>query len=216
MPHRQLVYTMTINYLPHKSYKSEFCVQPHEILKKTEEVFFKEIFKEIKKITKVTGTLLHIQEEKKSMYEDDALLDQAEVDEAESLKARSNLGEMHESSDEEIAAEDADATLLRTISRHRENQEYEDPEDEEEIEDINEKDDENENEKSETNEQQNDDDDTENEYVIDEIYNKERKKHIQNKYNNAIEYDYDENKFTWCKLKFWVGILLNRYLYIFI
>ena len=153
-PRRQLVYTMTINYLPYKSYKSEFCVQPHEILKKTEEVFFKEIFKEIKKIAKVTNTLLHIEEEKKSMYEDDALLDQAEVDEAESFKARSNLGEMHESSDEEIAAEDADATLLRTISRHRENQEYEDPEDEEEIEDINEKVDENENEKLETNEQQ--------------------------------------------------------------
>ncbi|KAK9309722.1 hypothetical protein QLX08_000714 [Tetragonisca angustula] len=210
-PRRQLVYTMTINYLPYKSYKSEFCVQPHEILKKTEEVFFKEIFKEIKKIAKVTNTLLHIEEEKKSMYEDDALLDQAEVDEAESFKARSNLGEMHESSDEEIAAEDADATLLRTISRHRENQEYEDPEDEEEIEDINEKVDENENEKLETNEQQqNEDDDTENEYVIDETHNKERKKHVQKMYNNAIEYDYDENKFTWCKLKFSLPLKLLK------
>lgn len=219
-PKRQLVYTITINYLPHKSYKGEFCVQPHEVLKKTEEVFFKEIFKEIKKVAKITGALLHVEEEKKSIYEDDALLDQIEPDQGTEsiLKPQTNLGEMHESSDEEAAAEDADATLIRTISRHRENQEYEDPE-EEEMEDINEKEDdiiENETEKlrievPEQNEDQDDDIENEkSECITNEIYNIQRKKNIRNMYVHALEYDYDEEKFTWCKLTFWV----NKKLYI--
>lgn len=221
LPNRQLVYTMTINYLPHKCYKSEFCIQPHEVLKKTEEVFFKEMFKEIKKIAKVTGALVYVEEEKKSMYEDDALLDQAEPDEgAESALKHANLGEMHESSDEEAAAEDADATLLRSISRHRENQEYEDPEEEEEIEDINEREDdivvEHENEKLKTNDQPQDEDDddydTEHEkpdYIVNETYSAQRKRDIKNMYTHVIEYDYDEDKFTWCKLTFWVNIIVR-------
>lgn len=221
LPNRQLVYTMTINYLPHKCYKSEFCVQPHEVLKKTEEVFFKEMFKEIKKIAKVTGALVYVEEEKKSKYEDDALLDQAEPDEgAESALKHTNLGEMHESSDEEAAAEDADATLLRSISRHKENQEYEDPEEEEEIEDINEREDdivvEHENEKLKTNDQQQDEDDddhdTEHEkldYIVNETYSAQRKRDIKSMYTHVIEYDYDEDKFTWCKLTFWVSIIVR-------
>ncbi|XP_033315278.1 DNA-directed RNA polymerase I subunit RPA1 [Bombus bifarius] len=222
LPNRQLVYTMTINYLPHKCYKSEFCVQPHEVLKKTEEVFFKEMFKEIKKIAKVTGALVYVEEEKKSMYEDDALLDQAEPDEgAESALKHANLGEMHESSDEEAAAEDADATLLRSISRHKENQEYEDPEEEEEIEDINEREDdivvEHENEKLKTNDQPQDEDDddydTEHEkpdYVVNETYSAQRKRDIKNMYTHVIEYDYDEDKFTWCKLTFWLPLKMLK------
>ncbi|XP_033177211.1 DNA-directed RNA polymerase I subunit RPA1 isoform X2 [Bombus impatiens] len=222
LPNRQLVYTMTINYLPHKCYKSEFCIQPHEVLKKTEEVFFKEMFKEIKKIAKVTGALVYVEEEKKSMYEDDALLDQAEPDEgAESALKHANLGEMHESSDEEAAAEDADATLLRSISRHRENQEYEDPEEEEEIEDINEREDdivvEHENEKLKTNDQPQDEDDddydTEHEkpdYVVNETYSAQRKRDIKNMYTHVIEYDYDEDKFTWCKLTFWLPLKMLK------
>ncbi|XP_043584606.1 DNA-directed RNA polymerase I subunit RPA1 [Bombus pyrosoma] len=222
LPNRQLVYTMTINYLPHKSYKSEFCVQSHEVLKKTEEVFFKEMFKEIKKIAKVTGALVYIEEEKKSMYEDDALLDQAEPDEgAESALKHANLGEMHESSDEEAAAEDADATLLRSISRHRENQEYEDPEEEEEIEDINEREDdivvEHENEKLKTNDQQQDEDDDDydaghekSDYIVKETYSAQRKRDIKNMYTHVIEYDYDEDKFSWCKLTFWLPLKMLK------
>lgn len=222
LPNRQLVYTMTINYLPHKSYKSEFCVQPHEVLKKTEEVFFKEMFKEIKKIAKVTGALVYVEEEKKSMYEDDALLDQAEPDEgAESALKHANLGEMHESSDEEAAAEDADATLLRSISRHKENQEYEDPEEEEEIEDINEREDdivvEHENEKLKTNDQQQDEDDDDydaehekSDYIVKETYSAQRKRDIKNMYTHVIEYDYDEDKFSWCKLTFWLPLKMLK------
>ncbi|OAD54192.1 DNA-directed RNA polymerase I subunit RPA1, partial [Eufriesea mexicana] len=226
-PNRQLIYTMTINYLPHKSYKGEFCVQPQAILRRTEEVFFREIFKEIKKVAKVTGTLLHIEDEKKTMYEDDALLDQAEPDdETESaLKPRTNLGEMHESSDEETAAEDADATLTRTISRHKENQEYEDPE-EDEIEDINENaeemtenedDDENENEnetlKSKSQQQtENENYDVESERLEDgdETYNTQKKRNVVSRYTHATEYDYDEDKFTWSKLTFWLPLKMLK------
>lgn len=214
-PSRQLLYTMTIDFLPHKSYKGEFCVLPHDILKKTEEVFFKEVFREIRKVAKVTGALLHVEEEKKSTYEDDALLDQGEPDEGmeSALKPRTNLGEMHESSDEEEAAEDADATLARSISRHNENQEYEDPE-EDEMEDINEKDDdvlENDNKNANHRVEQEEEDDEEMNdkkprCVVSELYRSKRKRDIVSMYPHAVEYDYDENKSSWCKLTFWVSI----------
>ncbi|KZC10083.1 PREDICTED: DNA-directed RNA polymerase I subunit RPA1 [Dufourea novaeangliae] len=218
-PNRQLVHTMTINYLPHKSYKREFCIQPHEILKKTEEIFFRELFKEIRKVAKVTGALLHVQEDKKPTYEDDALLDQAEPDERSELKPRTNLGETHESSDEDEAAEDADATLSRSISRHRENQEYEDPEGEE-VDDVNEKEDdgitENDNEKSKDTEEQeidDDNDDNENEKfrcVASEMYNTQRKQDVTNMYANALDYDYDEDKHSWCKFTFWLPLKMIK------
>ncbi|XP_076749150.1 RNA polymerase I subunit RpI1 [Xylocopa sonorina] len=216
-PHRQLVYTMTVNFLPHKLYKGEFCIQPHEILIKTEEIFYKEVFKMIKKVAKVTGALLHVDEEKKSMYEDDTLLDQADSDDGLASKSQTNLGEMHESSDEEAAAEDADATLTRSISRHRENQEYEDPE-EEEIEDINEKEDdvivEDENENLKTEQQQEEEeDDIENNksgYAINEMFSTQRKTDVTNMYLHALEYDYDEKKFAWSKLTFWLPLKMIK------
>ncbi|CAK9825352.1 DNA-directed RNA polymerase I subunit RPA1 [Anthophora retusa] len=213
-PHRQLVYAITINFLPYKSYKGEFCVQPHEVLKKTEEVFFREIFREIKKIAKVAGALLYVEDEKKSTNDDDTLLDQAEPDEGieSTLKPRINLGEMHESSDEEDAAEDADATLTRSIARHRENQEYEDPE-EEEMDDVNEEDEnaENENEKSKTKEQQQEDDEDDDiGNITSERYNTQRKKDVISMYMHALEYEYDEEKLAWCKLSFWLPLKMIK------
>ncbi|XP_003705866.1 RNA polymerase I subunit RpI1 [Megachile rotundata] len=204
-PNRQLVYTINMNFLPYKSYKGEFCVQPHEILKKTEFVFFKEMFREIKKVAKVAGALLHVEEEKKSPYDNDALLDQAEPDEGAEYRPRANLGEMHESSDEEEAAEDADATLTRSISRHNENQEYEDPE-EEEIDDANEKDDdvEMENERTEGTEQPEEEDEAE--YTKTEVSSNRRKRDVKGMYHNVLDYDYDEEKYSWCKLTFWLPL----------
>nr|XP_033343116.1 DNA-directed RNA polymerase I subunit RPA1 [Megalopta genalis] len=219
-PNRRLLYTMTINYFPYKSYKGEFCMQPYEILKKTEEIFFKELFKEIKKVAKVTGALLHIEEEKKSTR-DDTLLDEGEPDERteSSMTSRRRLGEMHESSDEDEAAEDADATLSRSISRHRENQEYEDPE-EDEMDDINEREDdttvENDNEKSRpVQEQQNidDDEDIENEKsgcAASEMYNTQRRKDVVNMYHHVEQYDYDEDEYSWCKLTFWLPLQMVK------
>ncbi|KOC69722.1 DNA-directed RNA polymerase I subunit RPA1 [Habropoda laboriosa] len=215
LPHRQLVHTITVNYLPYKSYKGEFCIQPHEVLKKTEEVFFKEIFKEIKKFA--TGTLLYVEEEKKSTNDDDVLLDHGDPDEGieSELRSRTNLGEMHESSDEEDAAEDADATLIRSIARHRENQEYEDPE-EDEMEDTSETEDdaENENDKSKTKDQQQEEDDdiaNENsEFVPSKRYHTQRKQNIISMYMYALEYDYDEEKFAWCKLSFWLPLKMIK------
>nr|XP_031847048.1 DNA-directed RNA polymerase I subunit RPA1 [Nomia melanderi]XP_031847057.1 DNA-directed RNA polymerase I subunit RPA1 [Nomia melanderi] len=216
-PDRRLVHTMTLQFFPYKAYKGEFCIQPHDALKKAEEVFFKALFREIKKVAKVTGALLHIEEEKKSTNDDDALLDQTEPDERPSLKSRSNLGEMHESSDEDEAAEDADATLTRSISRHRENQEYEDPE-EEEVDDVNDKDDDTTVENNESSDRMEDqqngdgDEDIEGEKSDDvsEIYNKQRRRDITNMYHHAIEYDYDEEKYSWCKLTFWLPLKMIK------
>ncbi|XP_076632809.1 RNA polymerase I subunit RpI1 [Colletes latitarsis] len=220
VPSRRLVYTMTVNYLPHKSYKGEFCIQPHDVLKKTEKVFFKAMFREIKKVAKVTGALLHVEEERKSTYDDDALLDEAEPSEGikSALTPQANLGELHESSDEDETAEDADATLTRSISRHKENQEYEDPE-EEEIDDINEKEDdiiENDNEKVVNREQQEDEDedeDIDNDKLMcgsSEIYYKQRRNNVTNMYFHGEEYDYDKDKYSWCKLTFWLPLQMIK------
>ncbi|XP_014487682.1 PREDICTED: DNA-directed RNA polymerase I subunit RPA1 isoform X2 [Dinoponera quadriceps] len=218
---RRLVHTIRIEFLPHKYYKGEFSVYPRYVMKRTEEIFFKNIFKEIKKVAKVTGNLLHFEEDnKKQTNDEDATLDQTDPDEGEGAERRvgmrRDLGEMHESSDEEDAAEDADATMSRSISRHRENQEYEDPE-EEEIESVmNDKDEEadgNNANKAPGNEYDEDDDD----YVTEELNYKKNDKHnttrrseVTHMYKNALDYDYDENKFSWCQFVFWLPLKMIK------
>ncbi|XP_032689427.1 DNA-directed RNA polymerase I subunit RPA1 isoform X2 [Odontomachus brunneus] len=217
VPYRRLAHTIKIEFLPHKYYKGEFSVHPQHVIKQTEETFFKNVFKEIRKVAKVTGTLLHFEEnDRRRANDENVALDQADPDEEEEMArkkregTRRDLGEMHESSDEERAAEDADATMSRSISRHRENQEYEDPE-EEEIEGVvNDKDedagDNNANEALENNEYDEDDDDDMTEklnYKKNDIRNTNRRNKVIHMYKNALDYDYDENKSSWCKFTFW-------------
>lgn len=212
--HRRLVHTITIKYLPHKYYKGEFSVHPRDVIKCTEEIFFKNIFREIKKFAKMTKVLLHFGEEKRRTNDEDTAIDQIDPDEvipeSTGRRTRMDLGEMHESSDEEQAAEDADATMTKSLSRHRENQEYEDPE-EEEIENITndneeEADDDNNNANKifENKEDDEDDDDTKKCNKKNQSVN--RKECVINMYNNAMDYDYDENKLSWCKFTFWVSV----------
>lgn len=210
---RQLVFTLTIEYLPHKYYKREFSVHPRDVIKRTEESFFKNIFKEIGKIAKMTKIYLHFEEQKKRAKEDeDAALDEIDDDEVlPTNKTRMDLGEMHESSDEEDAAEDADATMVKSRSRHQENQEYEDPEEEEEEMQNETNDEENDNNNNNNNNktsEDRDDSDDENNIAANTKSNKsgDRKSYVTNIYKNAIDYEYDENKFSWCKFTFWVRI----------
>ncbi|EFN81707.1 DNA-directed RNA polymerase I subunit RPA1 [Harpegnathos saltator] len=228
-PHRRLVHTIKIEFLPYKYYKGEFFVHPQYVIKQTEKTFFKNIFKEIKKIAKITGTLLYFEENnRKRTNNEDAMLDQADPDEEESvrrerredMRGERDLGEMHESSDEERAAEDADATMNRSISRHRENQEYEDPE-EEEMEDVmnneNEEADNNANKDLGNNQFDEDDDDdddddmTENlNYRKNDKRNSNRRSEVIHMYKNALDYDYDENKFSWCQFTFWLPLKMIK------
>lgn len=215
--HKKLVHTIIIQYLPHKCYKKEFFIHPQDVVKHTENTFFMNIFKEIKKIAKTSGALLYFEESKK-MNDEDAALDQNDSDEIDNIKEgmRKDFGEMHESSDEEEAADDADATMIRSISRHQGNQEYEDPE-EEEMEYITNDDKEetinnNASENLENKEGYEDSDDDISKELNDMrnersniAYDTQRKNDVVNMYKNAISYDYDENKFSWCKLTFWVS-----------
>lgn len=219
-PRRRLLHTMKIEFLPHKYYRGEFSVHPRYVIKHTEETFFKNVFKEINKVAKLTGTLLYFNEDsRKRSNDEDAALDQGDPDEAEGMarergEGRRDLGEMHESSDEEGAAEDADATMNRSISRHRENQEYEDPE-EEEIEDgvMNDKDEEaNDNNvnKAPGNNEYNEDNDylmtDELKYEKNDEYNNARRSEVIHMYKQAVDYEYDEHKYLWCHFTFWVSI----------
>ncbi|KAL6257208.1 hypothetical protein P5V15_012135 [Pogonomyrmex californicus] len=211
-PNRRLVYTLTIKYLPHKYYKRKFSVHPRDIIKCTEEIFFKNIFKGIGKLAKVSKVLLHFEGEKSRANDEDSAIDQIDPDDviSENIKSRTrlDLGEMHESSDEEQAAEDADATMTRSLSRHRENQEYEDSE-EEEIEDANKEEETDNNNTDNIFENKDDADDDDNTEKLNNKKNKKfanRKEWIVNSYPNAIDYDYDENKLSWCKFTFWLPL----------
>lgn len=209
-PHRQLEYTLTIDYLHHKWYKSEFCVNPRDALERTEQTFFKMMFREIKKIANVAGTLLDVQEDKRRSNQEkdiDRALDEDDPGARPSSgrNFRSDLGEAHESSDEDEVAEDADATASRSMSRHRENQEYEDPE-EEEIEDAGaEEDTEEQPEALQQEPTEEDDENPVSNFAVDRAVAEQRKRDILSMYNYAIDYEFDNEKFLWCKFKFWVS-----------
>lgn len=49
-PHRQQRYTMRFHFLPHKCYKSQYCVKPKRILRHMNKKFFGEMFSAIRKI----------------------------------------------------------------------------------------------------------------------------------------------------------------------
>ncbi|KYN05970.1 DNA-directed RNA polymerase I subunit RPA1 [Cyphomyrmex costatus] len=229
-PHRRLVHTLKIKYLPHKYYKKEFSVHPRDVIKCTEEQFFKNMFKEIKKSANISKVLLklHFEGEKRRINDEDAIIDQIDPDEVVSENSRSktrmDLGEMHESSDEEQVGEDADATMTKSLLRHRENQEYEDPEEgeeeEEETEDIilNDKEEEvndNNNNASRTSKAEEDDDDDDDDDTRKKLNRRKdkftnRKDRVLNMYENAMDYDYDENKLSWCTFTFWLPLKTIR------
>ncbi|XP_034944340.1 DNA-directed RNA polymerase I subunit RPA1 [Chelonus insularis] len=214
MPHRQLEYTLLINFLPHKYYKHEFCVTSKQVIEKTELLFFKEVFKEIKKVAKLSGTSLYVEEERKVNDKlENSMLDAGgndfDFNEFKNNKVKADIGEMHESSDEEEIAEDADATAARSVSRHQENQEYDDPEEEEAPE-----------------EPSNDIDETEislkieNDLSDDEVISKltvaakmaaeQRKNDVTNMYTYGIDYDFDAERFRWCKFTFWLPLKMIK------
>ncbi|XP_011298685.1 DNA-directed RNA polymerase I subunit RPA1 [Fopius arisanus] len=204
---RQLEYTLTIQFLPHKNYKHEFNVSPKEVLERTETGFFKLMFREIKKIAKVSGTLLHVEDEKKrNAVQEDSMLDEAE-DEGSVRKIKQDFGEEHESSDEDEAPEDEDATAARSKFRHQENREYDDPEEEEVIND--EEDDDDEDRKMAAPEEEIDDE-IEMIDLADQAAADQRKIDVTNMYSYALEYDFDAGKFLWCRFKFWLPLKMIK------
>ncbi|XP_066591152.1 DNA-directed RNA polymerase I subunit RPA1 [Prorops nasuta] len=212
-PQRQLVYTLDIKYLPHKCYKNEFAVNPKMVLRHTEKIFFKELFREIKKVGKIAGELLHIEEERKRNVNKDFSMDEDDPVEANNSrpKPRSDLGENHESSDEEEPADDADATVSRSVSRHKENKEYDDPEDEEMEDEVVENDEETnirEDRSSAIEEEAINDDEIMNQWNYTE--DQRRKRDVVSMYVYAKEYDYDNEKFLWSKLIFWLPLKMIK------
>lgn len=208
---QRLLYTITIRYLPHKYYKGEFSVHPRDVIKYTEEIFFKNIFKEIKKFAKIIKVLLHFEGEVRQASDEnvDAIDPDEMAPENTGSKTRMDFGEMHESSDEEEVAEDADATMIKSLLRHQENQEYEDPEEEEIQYFANDKEEEADNNNNANNifEIKEDDEDDDNDIKMNNRKNnKSRKECVISMYNNAVDYDYDESKFSWCKFTFWVSV----------
>lgn len=209
---RQMQHTFMIEFLPHDCYKNEFFIQPKDVIKKTETIFFKEIFREIKKSAKSSGTVVYFKEEKTRTKVEDSKLDEYETEEpVAETTSKFDLGEMHESSDEEEVADDADATVSRVVSRHQENQEYDDPESGEEEPDI-ELNEENDDAKVKEEKEKSDIEDYDDDSIdgIDRSEYQQRKLDVVSMYVHALEYDYDVENYQWCKLKFWVSVAFFR------
>ncbi|XP_029165392.1 DNA-directed RNA polymerase I subunit RPA1 [Nylanderia fulva] len=222
--HRRLLHTVTIEFIPYKSYKGEFSVRPEDAIRCTEKVFFSNMFKEIQKLAKASKVLLHFEAEKKRTSDEDAMIDQIDPDdtmlENTGEKTRMDLGEMHESSDEEEIAEDADATMSRSLSRHQENQEYEESEGEEDEEmddpayDKEENNVDNNNmskiltENKENNEEDNHTKERLNNKKDDKLSDKRQT--VISTYEHAVDYDYDRNKLSWCKFTFWLPLKMIK------
>jgi DNA-directed RNA polymerase I subunit RPA1 len=218
----KLTYTIMICYLPPKYYEKKYSIDPQDIIKRTEKVFIKNMFKEIEKLFKSNKKLLYFDNDSKKLKDENAMLDQIESEAAENSSEKNKFDlKAHESSDEEQVADDTDAMMMKTISRHRENQGYEDPEEEEEINDITSDKEEADDSASETlknkmnesnNNNDDDDDHDDDDDDDDKINNKKNTKYANERkcvidmYPNVTDYDYDEDEFSWCKFTFWVCI----------
>lgn len=191
---RQLIYEIKLNFLPRKYYKQEFHVTALDILRGAEIKFFKEMFREIKRMGKVSGATIFVEENKNRDQKENARLD---GDDDEPMgKKNIEEGEMHISSDEE-EIEEADASAARSVARHQENQEYDDPEEEEEEQEIDLEEEEGRNFNESLNTSREDE-----EFDSGKSRDSDRRTKIVNAYPNAISYDYDEIKGEWCTLTF--------------
>ena len=214
-PERRLVYTLRMEFLPHKSYKNEFCVNPKSILTKVEKYYFDQIFKRIKrKNTSESKKSPFIEENKnQSLHNIENLEDDGDIDDNEVKKVkRFDFGEMHVSSDEEDVPEDADATVSKSVSRHKENQEYDDPDEDELINyaenDDDEEEENNDNKLNQTTE--NTQEDINNSILIDKSIAGNRKNMVLGLSPKILDYKYDADKSLWCEIVFWVSTSFRK------
>ncbi|XP_057335283.1 DNA-directed RNA polymerase I subunit RPA1 [Microplitis mediator] len=222
-PSRQLEYYLTVEFLPHKYYKHEFCLSSKQVLERTETLFFKELFREIKKVAKKSGTtLLNVDDKKKRNTElEDSLLDgriDDDVEEADtkSNKRKADIGENHESSDEEDGNTE-DTFAVKRAQIHKEMESYDDPEAEEAPEEVsNDIDEENvDDKKSETDENQ--DEDQDDEIILSpemlharQMAAEQRKIDVVSSSSYGIEYDFDVEKYHWFKYSFYLPLKLIK------
>ncbi|XP_014216995.1 DNA-directed RNA polymerase I subunit RPA1 [Copidosoma floridanum] len=222
VPQRRMMYSLTFDFLPHKSYKKEFNVHPKDTIEGVKNKFLKAFFQKIKEASTYCSATIMWTDEKEPKNLDEKLDNEEEPNLDESmakLKGRIDLGETHESSDEEELGEDADATQARRVKQHRENQEYDDPEDEEIVpeEEEGENDEEEKKYKGKeiTNTETSANVNTEEESVapsmeaiVEEL--SDEKRHVLEKFRFVTDFEYDEEKYRWCKVTFYLPIALSR------
>ncbi|XP_067005797.1 DNA-directed RNA polymerase I subunit RPA1 [Anabrus simplex] len=191
---RERRYTIKLQFLPHKAYKLQFIVKPHNILMYVENYFISNLLVAIKKLIKFKDDILATENfsegNSKHLNEDDAD-DPVGNDKQASMARKLDIGESHMSSDEEPEAEDDDATQARLKSRHQENQEYEEPE-EEEADDVKLED-----ENCEVNEEA-----PEENNIVTELRENlsERCKKVVASHSYLVDYKYDSEHELWCEI----------------
>ncbi|XP_053969844.1 DNA-directed RNA polymerase I subunit RPA1 [Anastrepha ludens] len=193
-PERAHQYILRFQFLPREAYQDDFCVRPKKVLKYMSEVFFKVLFRAAIRSSKSKKSIIEINEDKVGSNKES---NDKDLDEDESRnevsdhfkKDKSTNGGEVDSSDDENANDDDDATGRKFKSRKQDETEYDDPEELEEIKDADDDDEigvgENE-----------DEEDTGKSDTTDAL--------VETVLNNELvqEYTYDKEKHQWCKLTF--------------
>lgn len=178
-------------------------MQPKDVITKFERLFFKELFKEIKKSNKGIKKMVYCEDEKREKKNAEIDEEDIRVDDQPKVK-KMGIDDDYQSSDEGEVEEDADATTARLGSRRQESNAYEDPEEEEIINDIEKED--GDDQPVVVNGDLVDEDHFSNPTIISNghVEYEDRKHNVTKLYAQALSYDYDHVKNLWCKLDFWV------------
>ncbi|CAD6991779.1 unnamed protein product [Ceratitis capitata] len=190
-PERAYQYKLRFQFLPREAYQDDFCVRPKKVLKYMSQVFFKILFRAVIKSSKSRATLIDVSEDKgssdKNLDEDDSRNETGE----QSRKGKSTNSVEVDSSDDENANDDVDATGTKLKSRKQDETEYDDPEDLEEIQDAGDDD--------ELVDSENEDEDQQDSGKTDTV-DAMTETVLSN--DMVQEYTYDKEKHLWCKLTF--------------
>lgn len=185
-PVRQQVYTIKFQFLPHKVFKSEYCVKPKFILKHMTKKFFGQMFREIKRQAKVLSNVVFVEEEKTKSTR----TNEYDSDNENGPKDVTGMPEDLDSSDEEPEDEE-DA---KQASKFKQVHDEQEPEEEEQI--ISDDESPEEAAKDVTVKMK-----VENEDSSDEE-DEETKSEVIGTYQLAQNYKYDVKHHSWCELTF--------------
>nr|XP_014089551.1 DNA-directed RNA polymerase I subunit RPA1 [Bactrocera oleae] len=198
-PERAYQYKLRFQFLPHEAYQNDLCVRPKKVLKYMGEVFFKLLFRSVIKSSKSKSSIIDINEEKdggdKNLDEDES---RNEIG-GQSKRGKTTSAIEVDSSDDEQANDDDDATGRKFKTRKQDETEYDDPEVLEEIKDADDDD--------EMGDAENDDDVNEDvgktdagDAMVEKVLSNEM----------VQEYSYDKELHQWCKLTFHLNMKYKK------
>lgn len=180
-PSRQNKYTVRFNFLPKKYYSNDYCVKPVQIINHMKKKFFRDMFANIRKISKVNSNIVMMEDDKNKKSTPNT-----EDDNEDQGERNEEADEDRNSSDEDEVEDTEDAKQTHKYQATRDDLEPEDEEKVQSEEDVDSDDDET---KPQTDNPQPDDP-------------QQHQNEVVNSYNFAQSYCEDTKKYLWCQITF--------------